>query len=158
MGGLNNAQTTDLDFTCYCSQVTEMVYDPAYTLAPFMKAIYSNSHPNAAKGTDWTMMGSLSNSDALDWDYQATTLSNSGGLNNNHRIGYSYVPSCPGQPGWSTGYGHGDYMNDQCEGYDASYYYCDGCSETQHSNFSFANKNAPHSLHDMLFAFTYYNW
>ena len=47
-------------------------------------------------------------------------------------------------------------MSDMCDGYDASYYYCDGCGRDRTSFFS--TRGAPHSLHNMLFAFTYFNW
>jgi hypothetical protein len=127
-----------------------------------MNDIYNHDHPAAANGTDWTMIGSLSSNDPLDWDYQATAMSNIPNYLDNHRIGYSHVPNdssttCPGQPGYNTGYGHGDYVNDQCDSFDASYYYCDGCSRNAHSNFSFTSA-APHSLHEMLFALTYFDW
>lgn len=158
-GGLSYGQTTGEDYYCLgCYQAIEMEYDSAHVETAFMQAIYSNSHPNAANGTDWTMIGSLASADQLDWDYQATTMSNSGGLSNNHRIGYSAVPDCAGQPSHTGWYGHGDYLKDPCDGFDASYYYCDACSETQHSGFDFANKDAPHSIHEMLFAFTYAGW
>ena len=122
-----------------------------------MTDVTSHDHPEATNGTDWTMIGSLSNNDPLDWDYQASYMSNTTGKSNNHRIGYSNAPSCPGQPGWPGGYGHGDYVNDQCDGGDASYYYCDGCSRDKHDFFAFTN-GAPHSLREMLFAFIYSNW
>lgn len=157
MGGLTRYQMEGANFLCNCSQADEMEYDSSDYETPFMKAIYSNSHPNAEYGTDWTMIGSLANGDPLDWDYQATTLSNTTATNN-HRIGYSNVPDCSGQPSHSGWYGHGDYLYDPCDGFDASYYYCDGCSESQHSGFSFANGDAPHSIHEMLFAFTYGDW
>ena len=102
-------------------------------------------------------MGSLCSCDPLDWDYQSSYLSNTTSADN-HRIGFTIVPSCPGQPGWASGYDHGDYVNDQCDGYDVTYYYCDGCSRDKHTNFSYAFWNAPHSLHNMLLAFIYYDW
>lgn len=119
------------------------------------------NHPDAGGGgTDWTMLGSLG-ADPLDWDYQATFMSNSNGLSNNHRIGYgsntSPSISCNGQSEYPNGYDHGSYMVDTCDAFDAPYFYCDGCSRDQHSWFDFTNA-APHSLHEMLFAFTYYNW
>lgn len=163
-GGITvtQAQNQSLLSWCNCTQVNDMVRDPYYQppliyQSDSMKDVTNYNHPDASGGTDWTMMGSLSNSDFLDWQVQATYMSNSNGNSNNHRIGFSHVPSCLGQPGWNTGYGHGDYLNDQCDGFDASYYYCDGCSRDQKS-FSFASNSTPHSLHNMLFAFVYANW
>lgn len=156
MGGISWAQAAGNGFGCgFCGQDDDMI-----TASAFMADISSHDHPEATNGTDWTMLGSLTPiNDPLDWATQATYMSNTPGKSNNHRIGYSAVPaSCPGQPGFPTGYGHGDYVNDQCDNFDASYYYCDGCSRTKTSGFSFANAAAPHSLHEMLFAFVYANW
>ncbi|GEM_PF-1965790 len=150
-GALTYDQTKLSDYFCgFCTQSTEM------GTGSFMTDITNHDHPSALNGTDWTLIGSLCNCDPLDWQSQATYMSNSGGQSNNHRIGYSSAPACPGQPGWPDGYDHGNWSNDQCDTFDASYWYCDGCSRTQ-SSFSFSNAS-PHSLHEMLFAFIYVNW
>lgn len=144
-----------------CNQSNEMGTDTKFMI--YIRD-YAN-HPDATAsgasgGTDWTMLGSLG-ADPLDWDYQATFMSNSNGLSNNHRIGYgsnsSPAISCNGQSQFPNGYDHGDYMKDSCDAFDAPYFYCDGCSRDKHSWFNFTSA-APHSLHEMLFAFTYYNW
>lgn len=156
-GGITSDQLTELGIACNCYEASEMLYDTNWgNFSAFMTDIYNHDHPNAANGTDWTMLGSLG-IDPLDWDYQATYMSNSGGLSNNHRIGYNYPIKCNGTTTYSNGYGHGDYMNDTCDAYDAPYYYCDGCSRDQHTWFNYTT-GAPHSLHEMLFAFVYTNW
>jgi hypothetical protein len=164
LGGLDSFDTQAVGLSCgFCLQVQQMLRDPiaqppAYS--NFMLDIVSNPHPNGATGTDWTMFGSLSPDDPLDWDYRATHLSNTTSADN-HRIGFRALPNtlCPDQPGWPTGYGHGnDYLSDKCEAYDATYFYCDGCSQDKHTLFTKANGSAPHSLHNMLLAFVYYNW
>jgi hypothetical protein len=106
-----------------------------------------------------SVIGSLSLYDPLDWMFQATYMSNSGGLSNNHRIGYDYPIKCNGTTEYANGYGHGDYVQDECDYYDAPYYYCDGCSRGKTSwSTSDYTTGAPHSLHEMLFAFVYSNW
>lgn len=150
-------QQTALTFACGgCLQNAEM---GANTMFMVYTRDYAN-HPDAAKGgTDWTMLGSLGQ-DPLDWDYQATFMNNSNGLSNNHRIGYGSNTSpsitCNGKSEYPNGYDHGTYMLDTCDAFDAPYFYCDGCSRDKHSYFNFTSA-APHSLHEMLFAFTYYN-
>lgn len=161
LGGLTVAQHIGEDFNCSCYESDEMAYDENSSPpdeSNFMILFPHGSHPAAQNGTDWTMIGSLG-SDPLDWDYQSTDLSNST-TSDNHRIGYdTNLPACPAQPQIdSTWYDHGEYLLDPCDGFDASYYYCDGCSGTQHSWFNYANADAPHSLHEMLFAFTYWDW
>lgn len=152
-GGLKGWQATLPSFQCgSCYQTDEMI-----DINAFMSDIYLHDHPNAAYGTDWTLIGSLSSDDPLDWDYQTTFMSNSGGLSNNHRIGYDLPIKCNGVTTYSNGYKHGSYPEDGCDAYDAPYYYCDGCPETKHSWFYYTT-GAPHSLHEMLFAFVYTNW
>lgn len=158
-GGITDAQMDVQAFQCGgCYESSEMAYDLNWgNYSAFMTDVYNHDHPNAAYGTDWTMIGSLGLNDPLDWDFQATYMSNSGGLSNNHRIGYDSPIKCNGSTEYSNGYGHGDYMSDGCDAYDAPYYYCDGCSRSKSSWFSYTT-GAPHSLHEMLFAFVYSNW
>jgi hypothetical protein len=153
-GAITADQMVEQSFLCAgCYQAAEMHQGSA-----LMNDIEAHDHPDANLGTDWTLIGSLSSDDPLDWDYQATRMSNTSGHSNNHRIGYAQaIPACQGQPGWPNGYDHGDYVNDPCDGYDARYWYCDGCSRTKHSNFSYSAE-VPHSLHEMMLAFFYVNW
>jgi hypothetical protein len=161
LGGIDAVQLRAAQAECgNCVQANQMLRNlnaqpPQYS--NFMLDIVSNPHPQGATGTDWTMFGSLSVWDQLDWDYQATHLSNTTSADN-HRIGFSIVPGCTGQKSYPTGYGHGDYLNDPCEAYDTTYFYCDGCSQDKHTQFNKANVSAPHSDHNMLLAFVYYDW
>lgn len=152
-GGLSHAQVTGETQYCVgpCYQILEMERSSSY-LHPFMKDLTNNANnPQAAGGTDWTMMGSLSSDDPLDWFWQSTYMSNG------HRLGYALnIPACTGQPGWKNGYGHGDYMNDMCDQYNAPQYYKD--FDSRDSQAYYYTTAAPHSLHNMLLAFVYYGW
>jgi hypothetical protein len=146
-----------------CNQGLDMV-----STTTFIKQLNSIADPQTCNHcTNWTMMGSLSGGDPIDWDYSATHLSTVSGYDLNHRIGYLAVPggnhTCyyngSNPPGFTdpNDYVHGDFMTDQCEQYNATYYYCDGCSEDAHTGFS-KSTGAPHALHDMIFSFEYTGW
>lgn len=150
-----------------CYQLTQMIYDPAAGDTSYLMVDLQQNgqNPQGTGGTDWTMMGSLAptvrpgSTDAcepFDWYYQSTFMD--GG----HRIGFDYpIPGYYGLSGnWipanTIGYCHGDYMSDQSDRYDASYYYCDFC--TRHTLTTYSANNTPHSLHNMLLALIYYGW
>ncbi len=131
-----------------CYQLREMKRSSTQGTHPFMQDLLNNCD---GCGADWTMMGSLSSDDPLDWFWQSTYQSNS------HRLGYSLnIPACSGQPGWRNGYDHGNYDDDMCDEYNAPQYYRDwGGRDDQTFYYT---TGAPHSLHNTLIAMYYYGW
>ncbi len=170
-GGLTSIQFGTFPFQCNriadhrfaCWQFMEMVYENN-NQNPFMGFLINQAdHPQARNGTDWTMMGSLSDDDPLNWFWQSTYQSGSHRLGYGHRNAsgsYDGTIQCSNDPNhawyWPNGYDHGDYVNDGCDDYNAPQYYCDGCNRD--SQTYYYTTAAPHSLHNMLLAFVYINW
>lgn len=159
-GGAPNYQLGLPIWACgFCYQATELRRDRDGFVSYFMSDITSNAdNPQGTGGTDWTMEGSLSNDDPLDWFWQSTYMSNGHRLGYGHRTNGTYdAPiKCNGATLFQNGYGHGSYVNDMCDYYDAPQYYRDfGGRDSQTYYYTTA---APHSLHNMLLAFLYYGW
>lgn len=162
--GITDSEKQGLNFGCtsqrglpYCWQVLEMGECSGCADGNFMHDLYAYAdNPQASSGTDWTMMGSLAPAflgvqpcEALDW-HAATYMS--GG----HRLGYNMPIQGTGIY-YQYGYCHGDYVNDQNDDYTAPQYFCDWCGRDDNTHFQYTTQ-APHSLHNMLFALLYPDW
>jgi hypothetical protein len=91
-----------------------------------------------------TSVGSYDNNDPI-WYVSATHI---GG-------GHQYVYQTPINSS-TPGYGHGDYLGDGNDGFNAHMWYCDWCTATGHTWYDISTQ--PHSLHLMLIALLESDW
>ncbi|MDQ6661014.1 MAG: hypothetical protein M3Z24_08625 [Chloroflexota bacterium] len=133
----------------YCTEVSEMAQGGSF----MNYMIRYESNPQAANGTDWTMMGDNQCDLAVTGEvanYMAGGHHSVFSINN----GFAY-------PCYSHGPGSGSYMEDTNDANDATIYWCDGggCSLDYQSYPNWNQLNsAPHSLHHMMYALWLPNW